>query len=190
MGPRCGRGIHSVGSEAEDVADCGFFNNRVTFTSDGSLMAVTSHDFTVALIDATNGALVHQFGPLTSTTHDIAFSPDDALLVAASDLGAVTVWNVPERSVEASFETPLGGGRAIETMPGGASVATVDGSGTLRLVVVRTGRIVLTFDESSTPTTSIALSTDGALSVSDSRRSPGTPGRRPTSASPGTEPGS
>lgn len=158
-----GAAVHSFGGEAEEVADCGFFHSRVAFTADGSLMAVTSHDFTVALLDAETGELVHRFETVAGTTLDIEFAQDDELLIATSELGTVTVWNVGDRTVTATYDAPLGGFRSIDLMPDGTTMAAVDTTGTLQLVDVLTGQSLLRFDGSAISTTSIALSPDGAM---------------------------
>ncbi len=161
--PNEGVGVYSVGGEKEDVPDCGFFHARVAFTSDGSLLAVTSHDFTVVLFDAATGQFVHQFDRLPSTALDIAFSHDDELLVATSDLGTVTVWNVADRSVAATYDAPLGGYQAIDMLPNANVMATIDLTGNLQLIDVVSGNSMLEFVEAASPARSIALSRDGAM---------------------------
>ncbi len=155
--------VHALGGEREDVAGCAFFYSRVTFTDDGSMMAITSHDYSVLLVDVSNGELIYRFDPGPSTVLDIAFTADDEMLVATTDTGSVTVWNVADRSVAEAYQSELGGYRAIAMLPNDDVMATVDASGTLRLLDVLTGANVLTFDGVSAPTTEIALSADGAL---------------------------
>ncbi len=155
--------VFSLGGESEDVAGCSFFYNRIRFTPDGTLMAATSHDFSVALVDAASGELVHRFPPQPSTVLDLAFSADGELLVASSDSGTVTVWNVADRSVAATYDAALGGYQAIAVMPNDNVMATVDVTGTLALIDILTGQNVLTFDGTASRTASLALSSDGAL---------------------------
>lgn len=153
----------SIGGESEDVAGCAFFYNRVRYTSDGSLMAVTSHDFSVSLVDTATGAVVHRFEPLPSTVLDLAFSADDEHLVATSDTADVIVWNVADRSVVATYEAAPGGYQAIAVVPGDRVMAAADVTGTLSLIDVLSGDVALTFDGESARTTSLAVSADGSL---------------------------
>ena len=80
-----GARLANVGGEAEDVPGCAFFDNVVRVASDGAVVAVTSHDFTVSLVDAATAAIVHTFPPHGSSVLDVAISNDSSLLVTSSD---------------------------------------------------------------------------------------------------------
>ncbi|MEZ5297898.1 MAG: hypothetical protein R2697_16970 [Ilumatobacteraceae bacterium] len=45
-----------IGGDAEDVAGCAFYYNRIEFSADGSWFATTSHDFSIEVVDTISGA--------------------------------------------------------------------------------------------------------------------------------------
>ncbi len=152
-----------LGGESEDVAGCAFFYNRIRFTSDGALMATTSHDFTVSIVDATTGTLVHRLTPSTTTTLDIAFTPEDDRLVTTADDSMVRVWNTSDFSLAAEFPSATGGYLAIAILPGSTAMAVTDITGAIGLVDLVSGERLLEFDGAAERTTSLALSRDGRL---------------------------
>ncbi|MDJ0771047.1 MAG: hypothetical protein QNJ12_19815 [Ilumatobacter sp.] len=152
-----------IGGESEDVAGCSFFYNRIRFTGDGALLARTSHDYTVAVVDAETGAELQRLSTEDSTLLDIGFTPDDELLVATRDNAAVTVWDTEDFSIAAEYRSPMGGYLAIAMLPDAATMAAADITGALSLVDVMTGEILLDFEAAGTRTTSIAVSDDGLL---------------------------
>src|SRR5215212_4660249 len=55
---------------------------------DGATIAITSHDFEVIVLDAESGSQLHAF-PGPTTVLDVAYTPDNELLVATYDNGSV-----------------------------------------------------------------------------------------------------
>jgi len=154
----------SVGGESEDVGGCAFFYSRLRFSPDGRLLAATSHDFSVAVIDLSTGELVGEIPPGPAAILDIAFTPDGAGLVVTDDVARVHVWNLDDESTRAEYQAPMGGYQAIRMLPGEpATMATVDITGALRIVEVDTGATLATLEGTSARTTRIATSTDGGL---------------------------
>jgi WD40 repeat protein len=161
--PATGAERFHVGGESEDVAGCAFFYNRIRFTGDGSLMATTSHDFSVAIVDSDTGGLVHRVPPRSSTILDLAYTPDDDLLVATSDDAAVTVLDTSDYSVAAEYQSGMGGFLAIAMLPDSATMAVSDITGGISLVDIMTGERLMEFADAAQRTSAIAVSADGTM---------------------------
>ncbi|MDW3214178.1 MAG: hypothetical protein R8G01_09295 [Ilumatobacteraceae bacterium] len=151
-----------VGGEAEDVAGCAFYFSRVRYNGDGSLVAVTSHDYSVLVLDSTTGEVLHEL-PGSTTVLDLAFSPDDDLLVATYDNSEVTVWSTGDFSVAATYQGAMGGYFGIGVLPDSATMAATDITGAISLVDLMTGAVVGSLDGADHRTSAIAVSPDGSL---------------------------
>ena len=151
-----------IGGEAEDVAGCAFYFSRVRYNGDGSLVAVTSHDYSVLVLDATTGEVLHEL-PGSTTVLDLAFSPDDDLLVATYDNSEVTVWSTGDFSVAATYQGAMGGYFGIGVLPDSATMAATDITGAISLVDLMTGAVVGSLDGADHRTSTIAVSSDGSL---------------------------
>ena len=154
--------LFRTGGEAEDIAGCSFFFGRVHFTPDGTQVAITSHDFSVQVLDVASGTVVQQLAGDT-TVLDLTFSPDGTLLVATYDNGMVVVWNTADYSVAASYRGAQGGYFAIAVLPSGASMAAADITGAITLLDLKTGQPVQSFADATNRTSTLALSADGRL---------------------------
>jgi WD40 repeat protein len=152
----------SVGGEGEDVSGCAAFYSRIRYNHDATSMAVTSHDYSVLVLDVATGSLLHEM-PGATTVLDIAFSPDDDLLVASYDDGTVNVWLTSDYSVAATYRGAPGGYSAIAVMPDSATMTTIDLTGSIALVDLITGALLRTFDGATFRTPAMSLSADGAL---------------------------
>jgi WD40 repeat protein len=150
----------SVGGEGEDVIGCSFFYSRLRFSPDGAAMAVTSHDFRVIVLDPESGSELHAF-PGPTTVLDVAYTPDNELLVATYDNASVAVWSTRDYSQVASYSGPPGGYAAIAPMPDGESMIATDITGTITELDIRTGEARMTFAGSALRSTALALSSDG-----------------------------
>ena len=76
---------------------------------------------------------------------DVAFSPDAALLLVASDDGRVALWNVSTGEVELQITGHDGAVNAVAYHPDGESVATAGVDGLIHLWDVATGDEIRTF---------------------------------------------
>jgi WD40 repeat protein len=151
-----------VGGEQQEVVGCSFFYSRIRFSHDGSTMAVTSHDFSVVLVDPTSGEVLKELAGDTSVL-DVAFTPDDRLLVATYDNATVNVWETAGYSPVASYQGSPGGYSAIAMMPDSNTMAATDITGAISLIDVMTGAPERSFADAAFRTTTLALSPDGAL---------------------------
>jgi WD40 repeat protein len=152
----------SVGGEKEEIAGCSFFYSRIRYSNDATMMAVTSHDFSVLVLDVATGQVQHEL-PGTTTILDLAFSPDDDLLIATYDDGTVNVWQTSDFALGATYKAAPGGYLAIAVMPDSATMAVTDVTGSIALVDLMTGAPLRTFADATFRTSTLALSSDGAL---------------------------
>lgn len=152
-----------VGGESEDVAGCAFFYNRIRFTSDGTRVAVTSHDYSVSILDAESGAVLQQIPPRPSTILDIAFTPDDRHLVVTAEDSMVEVWDTTTNAHTASYPAAMGGYLAIAMLPDGATMAVGDVTGTISLINVMNGELRRQVESPGPRTTTLVSSADGAF---------------------------
>ena len=71
----------------------------VEYSSDGSLIASGSEDYTVRLWDSGDGSLVYELIGHTDFVNDVSFSPDGSILASGSNDGTVRFWNVDNGSL-------------------------------------------------------------------------------------------
>jgi WD40 repeat protein len=151
-----------VGGEREDVSGCSFFFGRVRFTADGAFLAVTSHDFSIEVVETATGAVVQKL-PGDTTVLDLAFSPDGTQLVATYDDGMVRVWDTFDYSLESAYRGAQGGYFAIAVLPGGEEMATADITGAINVVEIATGTVLRGFQAGAARTGDLVLSPDGGV---------------------------
>ena len=151
-----------LGGEGDDVAGCAFYIGRVRYNGDGSLVAVTSHDFSVLVLDAMTGEVLHEL-PGSTTVLDLSFSPDDDLLVTTYDDSTVNVWSTGDFSVAATYEGAMGGYFGIGVLPDSATMVATDITGAISLVDVMTGEVVGSLEGADHRTSTIAVSSNGSL---------------------------
>lgn len=160
-----------VGGGGEDVGGCSFFFSRIRFSPDGTLLAVTSHDFSAAIVDARTGAVLHELPPEAAGLLDIAFTSDSQHLVVAADNAHVSVWSVADARLVASYDAPAGGYQAIAMLPGDTGgMAVVDLLGTVSVVDPLTGATTRTFPDAIARTNVLVASPDGSLLAAPSGR--------------------
>jgi WD40 repeat protein len=154
--------MFSVGGEGEEVQGCSLFVSRIRYDDANHRMAITSHDFSVLIVDNTTGQLIHEI-PGKAPILDVAFSPSGGLLVVTYDDATVDVWDMTSLSVVASYRGTQGGYLAIAMLPDNATMVAADILGSISVVDIMTGTPLTVFADSSFRTTTLALSSDGAL---------------------------
>jgi WD40 repeat protein len=152
----------SVGGEKEDIVGCSSFYSRIRYSNDATLMAVTSHDYSVLVLDVATGTVLQELSG-TTTVLDLAFTPDDDLLVATYDDGSVNIWQTGDYALATSYKAAPGGYLAIAVLPDSATMAVTDVTGAIGLVDLMTGAPLSAFAEATHRTSTLALSPDGAL---------------------------
>jgi WD40 repeat protein len=154
---------YSVGGEREDVSGCSFFLHRIAFTSDGSALVSASHDFSIEVLDPASGEVLTRLPPRAGSILDLAFTPDDELLVVTADDSRVEVWQTADWTLAASYDAPMGGYFAIATLADDATFAAVDITGGISLVDVMTGEVVGSIPGTGQRTSALAASPDGRM---------------------------
>jgi WD40 repeat protein len=153
---------YSVGGEKEAIVGCSSFYSRIRYSNDATMMAVTSHDYSVLVLDVATGQVQRELTG-TTTVLDLAFSPDDDLLVATYDDGTVNVWQTSDFALGATYKAAPGGYLAVAVMPDSATMAVTDVTGSISLVDLMTGAPLRTFADATFRTSALALTPDGAL---------------------------
>jgi hypothetical protein len=139
--------------------------NYVAYAPAGDLLASAADDGTARLWDAM-GTQVAQLDMPTNRVNSVTFSPAGTELVATSDGGDVLLWDVAQRSVRLELtghEAPVY--HAVFS-PDGASIATGDAAGVVRIWNTADGMLTHTLPVnrgpgSGDPILSIAFSNDG-----------------------------
>lgn len=150
------------GGESEEVAGCAFFYNRVRPNSDGTLLALTSHDFSVTVIDPRTGAEIAELPPLQSAVLDVTFSADDEHLLVSADDATVRVWATDDWELVGEFATPLGGITAMAALAGDRLVG-IGIPGDVVIFDATTGEQLLAFEPGGVRTSNLTASADGRL---------------------------
>jgi WD40 repeat protein len=94
--------------------ELGFFRS-LSFSPDGSVIAVTNRNATVLLWDAQTGDLLNTLTGHTDSTTPVLFSADGSLLISGGGDGTVRVWGVPEMAD--MLGVAAGEGTAASVMP-------------------------------------------------------------------------
>lgn len=159
-----GSELYRLGGDEQDVAGCAFFYSRVRMSPDGALMALSSHDFSVVVVDPFTGDELDVLEGPTSLL-DVAFVDDGDHLVITYDDATVAVYSTEDFSEVASYETAMGGYQAVAPVAGGL-MAVADVTGAVELVDADTGVVERQLGTVGLRTTVLETSPDGALVAS------------------------
>ncbi|MET0325596.1 MAG: WD40 repeat domain-containing protein, partial [Ilumatobacteraceae bacterium] len=120
-----GTTVTSFGGEEENVTGCSFFQGAVDFSPDGTLLAASSHDYTVHVtsIGTDGGGDEIVLAPHLGSILDVEFSPDGALLATSSEDGSLRIWDVDGWTMRDEFTTTAGGYWALAFTPDGSALA-------------------------------------------------------------------
>lgn len=135
----------------------------VKYSHKGDMMAIMTND-TVYVIDTRTEKKIFTLAHDTTTRYfsAIAFSPDDALLLAAYD-SLVNIWNVADKKIIRSFK--IGGFYAntsgAEFSPDGKTIATSSWDEKIRIWDLDSGKQMREFKLHSAAATDVTYSYDG-----------------------------
>ena len=101
--------MFTLGGQSEDVAGCSFYEGHVVFSPDGTLLASSSHDFTVQVTPLADPDATTILPPHLGTVSTCEFSPDGTRLLTTSDDGTMRVWDVDGWKLLDEFRALPGG---------------------------------------------------------------------------------
>jgi hypothetical protein len=96
----------------------------VTWSPDGSTLAVGCHDRTVQLVDPRTGRVRNVLRGMVNHAIDVAFAPDDRTLASGGHDQSVKLWSVPAAAEVASLEAHQGKVHCLAFSPDGTTLAT------------------------------------------------------------------
>jgi WD40 repeat protein len=134
-------------------------HSRVALSPDGTLAAVAGPGG-LALYDPARLRLLRQFG---RQAKDVAFA-DDGRLVAASDNGAVRVWDA-ELTAERVLRGPARAVRRVAISRDGTRIAAVEQGGAVRVWDGDSGKVVLALPDAGAGAGGVAFSPNGLTLV-------------------------
>jgi WD40 repeat protein len=135
----------TLGGEAENVTGCSFYEANVVFSPDGSLLASSSHDFTVQISPLADPDATTVLEPHVGSVLDIEFSPDGTTLLTSADDGTLRMWDVDGWHLRAEVTANPGGWYSLAYAPDGSFVAASDAAGQISLLDPATGDVTRTF---------------------------------------------
>jgi len=105
--------------------------NSVTFSPDGTTLAIGDIDGTIALVNmVTRSVIAPLHDPGGKGVKSLAFSPDGVIMAAADANGNTYLWNVATRKVIATLTDPGSNGvTSVAFSPNGKILATGDEDG-------------------------------------------------------------
>ena len=155
-----GTALFALGGQSEDVAGCAFYDGHVRFSPDGTLLASSSHDFTVQITALADPDATTLLSPHLGTVYDLQFSPDGRTLVTSADDGSLRVWRVDGWDLLGEHRATAGAYTSMAFAPDGALAASTT-TGEISIVDPATGVPARTFGGSRAILGSMAFAPDG-----------------------------
>ena len=132
----------------------------IDYAPDGKTIA-TGGDRVVKLWNSSDKSLIHQFVGPKNDVHDVAFTPDGQLLIAASDDRKIRIWDVQSQQL---VQTLIGHRRQIPRIalnPEGDLLASVSRDKTVRLWSIPDGNPIATLTGHRTDVMAVAFDSAG-----------------------------
>jgi WD40 repeat protein/DNA-binding SARP family transcriptional activator len=140
--------------------------HAVTFSPDGQLLVVGSHDGTIRWHSLVDGQLARVSFGHTLFVWSVGFSSDGQLLASASEDGTVRVWDAHTGESRLTLRGHTQWVKSVAWSPTGTLLASASGDQTVRLWNARTGELVHVFDTPAVAQRAVTFSPDGARLVS------------------------
>ena len=154
--------LFTLGGEAENVTGCSFYEGHVVFSPDGTLLASTSHDFTVQVTPIDEPDATRVLPPHLGSVLDIEFAPDGSELLTSADDGTLRVWDVDGWKLRDELSTVAGGYYSMAYSPDGSVLAVSDVAGQISLVDPATGAVTRSFTGVRAQLGDMTFTPDGA----------------------------
>ena len=107
--------------------------NSVTFSPDGSLLAVGCNDKKVRLWDVAAGSVLSEFGGHTGGVASVSFSPDAKTLASGSGDKTVRLWNITNGEPIAILGGHTSDVSSVSFSPDGMTLASGSADGSILL---------------------------------------------------------
>jgi WD40 repeat protein len=157
------------GSEVRILASADFGLWVVSFSPDGTQVAVGSDLGGIDIFAVGDGTLVRSFSTAgTARVRSVSFSPDGQLLAAGLSTNAVEVWNTADGATARTLEGHADTVRSAAFSPDGALLASGSNDQTVRIWSIADGKPVRTLKGHTDAVTNVAFSPDGILLASGS----------------------
>jgi WD40 repeat protein len=153
--------LFKLGGQSEDVTGCSFYEGHVEFSPDGTLLASSSHDFTVQVTPVADPDATTVLERHLGTVLDLHFSPDGSRLVTASDDGSMRMWQVDGWKLLGEYRNLTGGYFSMAFSPDGSQLAVSGATGQISIVDPATGAVTSTFDGTRAQLGDMAFTPDG-----------------------------
>jgi WD40 repeat protein/DNA-binding SARP family transcriptional activator len=140
--------------------------HAVTFSPDGQLLVVGSHDGTIRWHSLVDGQLARVSFGHTLFVWSVGFSSDGQLLASASEDHTVRVWDAHTGESRLTLRGHAQWVKSVAWSPDGTLLASASGDQTVRLWNARTGELVHVFDTPAVAQRAVTFSPDGARLVS------------------------
>lgn len=145
------------GSSVRGIRGCQWFTG--TISRDGRLVAGADQCGGITVWDARSGVQRERLS-VSGLVPEIAFSPDDRDLAAASGDGTITIWDLDTRQVAHVLHGHTLGVNAVAYSPNGQQLASGGLDDTLRVWDTASGRLLRVWRDPA-PLTSVAFSSGG-----------------------------
>ena len=139
----------------------------VTFSPDGTTLALVAWDYTVRLWNIETGLNIATLEGHTGQVTSVAFSPDGAILASGSTDGTVPLWNVATGKNIATLSGHQSSVRSVAFSPDGATLASGSRDGAVKLWNMATRENIAALWHSA-QVFSVVFSPDGATLASGS----------------------
>ena len=146
----------------------GFKNqvHGVAISPNGQILAaVGDHDNSVRTWDVATGRPLRSYQASSSWLREVGFSPDGRELAARDFSGVVEVWDLTSNRRVRLSAGSIGESNGLAFTPDGSQLAMASHRG-LKLLDIRTGRLLAQFSTSHFSTRTVAFSVDGELIAS------------------------
>ena len=140
--------------------------HAVTFSPDGHLLVVGSHDGTIRWHSLADGQLARVSSGHTLFVWSVAFSPDGRLLASASEDRTVRVWDAHTGESRLVLRGHTQWVKSVAWNRAGMLLASAGGDETVRLWNPHTGELVHVFETPGVAQRAVTFSPDGARLVS------------------------
>jgi eukaryotic-like serine/threonine-protein kinase len=165
------KGIYLYNSQTLEQKAYYPFSATITslaFLADGRTLAFGLNDFSIGLLDASNGKILRKLTGHSNIITSVAFSPDGKTLASSSEDNTVILWDISNGKVLRILTGHSNVVTDATFSPNGKALATGSWDKSIIISDVASGRSLQTMNGHSDSVTSVAFSPDGNILASGS----------------------